>query len=76
MTGGFRMKDLRVWKKVGRNLLNTTVAFLMLNHYICRYVTIGKIKELQVEMKDLLKQEEESKKDLLNLFRKLGYGIE
>jgi type I restriction enzyme M protein len=34
------------------------------------------MKELQVEMKDLLKQEEESKKDLLNLFRKLGYGIE
>ncbi len=34
------MKDLRVWKKVGRNLLNTTVAFLMLNHYICRYCTL------------------------------------
>ncbi|WP_308763213.1 hypothetical protein [uncultured Bacteroides sp.] len=48
----------------------------MLNHYICKYVAIGKMKELQVEMKDLLKQEEESKKDLLNLFRELGYGIE
>lgn len=34
------------------------------------------MKELQAEMKDLLKQEEESKKDLLNLFRELGYGIE
>ena len=33
-------------------------------------------QELQEEMKDLLKQEEESKKDLLNLFRDLGYGIE
>lgn len=36
----------------------------------------SKIKELQAEMKELLKQEEESKKDLLNLFRELGYGIE
>ncbi len=36
----------------------------------------SKMKELQAEMKDLLKQEEESKKDLLNLFRELGYGIE
>lgn len=34
------------------------------------------MKELQAEMKELLKQEEESKKDLLNLFRELGYGIE
>lgn len=40
MTGGFQMKDLRVWKKVGRNLLNTTVAFLMLNHYICKYIDV------------------------------------
>lgn len=36
----------------------------------------SKMKELQAEMKELLKQEEESKKDLLNLFRELGYGIE
>lgn len=36
----------------------------------------SKMKEWQAEMKDLLKQEEESKKDLLNLFRELGYGIE
>lgn len=36
----------------------------------------SKMKELQTEMKELLKQEEESKKDLLNLFRELGYGIE
>lgn len=36
----------------------------------------SRMKELQAEMKELLKQEEESKKDLLNLFRKLGYGIE
>ena len=36
----------------------------------------SKMKELQAEMRELLKQEEESKKDLLNLFRKLGYGIE
>lgn len=35
-----------------------------------------KMKQLQVEMKDLLKQEEESKTELLNLFSKLGYGIE
>lgn len=34
------------------------------------------MKELQTEMKDLLKQEEESRKDLLNLFKKLGYGLE
>ena len=49
------MKTLRVWEKVGQILLNTTVAFLMLNHYICKYVAIGKMKELQVEMKELLK---------------------
>lgn len=36
----------------------------------------SKMKELQAEMKELLKQEEESKKDLLNLFKELGYGIE
>lgn len=36
----------------------------------------SRMKELQAEMKELLKQEEKSKKDLLNLFRKLGYGIE
>lgn len=36
----------------------------------------SRMKELQAEMKELLKQEEESKKDLLNLFKELGYGIE
>lgn len=36
----------------------------------------SKMKELQTEMKELLKQEEESRKELLNLFRELGYGIE
>lgn len=36
----------------------------------------SKMKELQAEMKELLKQEEESKKDLLNMFRELGYGFE
>ena len=36
----------------------------------------SKMKELKAEMKELLKQEEESKKDLLNLFKELGYGIE
>lgn len=35
-----------------------------------------KMKELQTEMKDLLKQEEESRKELLNLFKELGYGLE
>ena len=35
-----------------------------------------KMKELQAEMKELLLQEEESKKELLNLFKELGYGIE
>jgi type I restriction enzyme M protein len=34
------------------------------------------MKELQTEMKDLLKQEEESRKELLNLFKELGYGLE
>ena len=28
------------------------------------------------KMKEMLKQEEESKNNLLNLFRELGYGIE
>ena len=36
----------------------------------------SRMKELQAEMKELLKQEEESKKDLLDLFKELGYGIE
>ena len=35
-----------------------------------------KMKELQTEMKELLKQEEESKTELLNLFKELGYGLE
>jgi len=34
------------------------------------------MKELQTEMKGLLKQEEESRKDLLNLFKEFGYGLE
>ena len=36
----------------------------------------AKMKQLQSEMAELLRQEEESKKDLLNLFKDLGYGIE
>lgn len=36
----------------------------------------AKMKQLQSEMAELLRQEEESKKDLLNLFTDLGYGIE
>ena len=36
----------------------------------------SRMKELQTEMKELLKQEEKSKIDLLNLFKELGYGIE
>lgn len=35
----------------------------------------AKMKELQAEMKDLLKQEEESKKELLNLFEELGFPL-
>ena len=34
-----------------------------------------KMKELQAEMRDLMKQEEESKQELKNLFEKLGYGF-
>lgn len=34
-----------------------------------------KMRELQTEMKDLLKQEEESTKDLKDLFDKLGYKL-
>lgn len=34
------------------------------------------MKTLQGELSDLLKQEEESKKELLKLFKDLGYGIE
>lgn len=36
----------------------------------------AKMKALQTEMKALLRQEEESKKELLNLFKELGYGFE
>ena len=36
----------------------------------------AKMRELQTEMKDLLKQEEESKKELKGLFEKLGYKID
>lgn len=35
-----------------------------------------KMKTLQSELSELLKQEEESKKELLKLFKDLGYGIE
>ena len=34
-----------------------------------------KMKQLQGEMRELLKQEEESEKELKELFEKLGYGI-
>jgi len=34
-----------------------------------------KMKTLQSEFSDLLKAEEQSKKELLNVFKKLGYGI-
>ncbi len=35
-----------------------------------------KMKTLQSEMSDLLKQEKQSKEDLLNVFKELGYDIE
>lgn len=35
----------------------------------------AKMKELQKELSTLLKEEEESKKDLLNVFKELGYEI-
>ena len=35
----------------------------------------GKMKQIQSELRDLLEQEEESKKQLKELFAKLGYGI-
>lgn len=35
-----------------------------------------KMKQLQSQMQDLLHQEEESKKELLNLFKELGYELE
>mgnify|MGYP003410167374 FL=1 len=35
-----------------------------------------KMKSLQAEFKTLLKTEEQSKKDLLNVFKELGYAIE
>ena len=35
-----------------------------------------KMKQLQSEMQELLREEEESKKELLNLFKELGYGFE
>ena len=35
----------------------------------------GKMKQIQSELRDLLVQEEESKKQLKELFAKLGYGI-
>lgn len=37
--------------------------------------THTKMKKLQAELTDLLKQEEESKKDLLQVFKELGYEI-
>lgn len=36
----------------------------------------AKMKQLQSEMAELLRQEEESKHDLLTLFKDLGYGLE
>lgn len=35
-----------------------------------------KMTQLQSEMQELLRQEAESKKELLNLFKELGYGLE
>lgn len=35
-----------------------------------------KMKTLQVELRELLIQEEQSKKDLLSVFKELGYEIE
>lgn len=35
-----------------------------------------KMKQLQSEMQELLRQEAENKKELLNLFKELGYGLE
>ena len=35
-----------------------------------------KMKQLQGEMRELLRQEEESKRELSNLFKELGYGLE
>lgn len=35
----------------------------------------AKMKALQGELTELLKQEEESKKDLLDVFKELGYEI-
>ena len=34
-----------------------------------------KMKQLQEELTDLLRQEEQSKADLLNVFKELGYEI-
>ena len=34
------------------------------------------MKRLQGEMRELLRQEEESKRELSNLFKELGYGFE
>ena len=36
----------------------------------------SKMKQLQGEMRELLRQEEESKRELSNLFKELGYGLE
>jgi type I restriction enzyme M protein len=33
------------------------------------------MKQLQAEMRDLMQQEEESKQELKELFKSLGYGI-
>ena len=35
-----------------------------------------KMKQLQAELSELLRQEEKSKKDLLAVFKELGYEIE
>ena len=34
------------------------------------------MKQLQSEMRELFRQEEESKRELSNLFKELGYGLE
>jgi type I restriction enzyme M protein len=34
------------------------------------------MKQLQAEMRELLQQEEESKRQLEELFKSLGYGLE
>lgn len=35
----------------------------------------AKMKELQIDLRDLLKQEEESTRDMKDLFEKFGYSL-